>query len=252
MELKRPSAGVSSVCAASFESHLYGIETIEGRRKVTGVYGLNRTFMELKPTAATEAKDAASGLNRTFMELKLWMLERGSPTLMRLNRTFMELKLLIQNRNPNHDEFESHLYGIETGMSEHIVAHKPSLNRTFMELKPESIKKYLPEGATFESHLYGIETIAERRSCHAHNAFESHLYGIETSFVTPVCTLRRRLNRTFMELKRRLSAPTPEYRPPFESHLYGIETFHSSMLLVDTYSLNRTFMELKHLIKHVS
>ena len=96
----------------------------------------------------------------------------------------------------------------------------------------------------FESHLYGIETCLALGFCLAlfvwiaplwnwnggsqrpevcAKTFESHLYGIETLFVSPVCTLRRRLNRTSMELKQGYSW-TRFFNFLFESHLYGIET----------------------------
>ena len=54
--------------------------------------GLNRTFMELKPTNETHKKPKQLSLNRTFMELKPLLPTLGETKPISLNRTFMELK----------------------------------------------------------------------------------------------------------------------------------------------------------------
>ena len=103
----------------------------------TNKYGLNRTFMELKLGDKFVLHCESNCLNRTFMELKQPNHFANPHPLLCLNRTFMELKRRGAMCAPRRDEFESHLYGIET-------TYAPP---------------WYPMLLWFESHLYGIETI---------------------------------------------------------------------------------------------
>ena len=146
----------------------------------TRVWGFNRTFMELKARTTRTPPTPATSFNRTFMELKVWRLQRYA---------------LFQ-------QFQSHLYGIESWYVYRCMSTRP----------------------VFQSHLYGIESKSVRLAPSTHARFQSHLYGIEREIRRLFATKTDGFNRTFMELKVG-STSLASSSGVFQSHLYGIESF---------------------------
>ena len=68
----------------------------------------------------------------------------------------MELKVKMFEPVLEEKSFQSHLYGIESNMGAPYKVGGGGFNRTFMELKENSVTTKV--GITqFQSHLYGIE-----------------------------------------------------------------------------------------------
>ena len=118
--------------------------------------------------------------------------------------------------------FQSHLYGIESGI------YRRRSTKTRVSIAP-----------LWNWKKWSVIT------CSAVLAFQSHLYGIERGQELSNLRFADRFNRTFMELKVLLIFAKEFQIPSFQSHLYGIESwkgFRKKNLLM---GFNRTFMELK-------
>ena len=106
---------------------------------------------------------------------------------------------MIQMQHHRGNEFQSHLYGIESTSRRNPASLPRCFNRTFMELKVFRAKRNLKK-CLFQSHLYGIESVV-------------------SFLISPVSLC---FNRTFMELKVGWIRCDIQ-RARFQSHLYGIE-----------------------------
>ena len=156
--------------------------------------GFNRTFMELKDEKSMQLSKLSAGFNRTFMELKvvcscsdrgegvfqshLYGIESRSRRCTRRGRwvsiaplwnwkfeVFSFWGRMLHVPRYVMQEFQSHLYGIESG---HIIG---SWGRK----------------VAFQSHLYGIERRSVRRYHPKQTKFQSHLYGIERQVRCAFC-----------------------------------------------------------------
>ena len=176
----------------------------------------------------------------------------------------MELKGCTCWQHTGSWEFQSHLYGIESGKAWHQVRAPGCFNRTFMELKAENAA-HANSAAEFQSHLYGIEREVCREYRRAQQVSIAPLWNWKV-VVGYLLSGLRGFNRTFMELKASILLVL-SWIPRFQSHLYGIESIQvliaSAVVIivsiaplwnwkdykyrVGTFaaSFNRTFMELK-------
>ena len=143
-----------------FESHLYGIETIDGQ-----AVGLAAVIVWIAP---------------------LWNWNPLAPPALLQKRRVWIAPLWNWNYAIGCIAAEYALVWIAPlwNWNWHIsvipAGHVRRLNRTSMELKQLTGSTTVCAVASFESHLYGIETVRNRETCYLSCEFESHLYGIET------------------------------------------------------------------------
>ena len=165
------------------------------------VLGINRTFMELKLTLHRQTEINNPSINRTFMELKPVWCNTCKSCPVRINRTFMELKPDKRPLRLCQREYQSNLYGIETG----LLLPRFGIGRVYqsnlygietrdggvlcrsvwVSIEPLWNWNSLDELSDlnthlYQSNLYGIETIIMFCCIFMMTLYQSNLYGIET------------------------------------------------------------------------
>ena len=139
----------------TFQSHLYGIESISLFMTMSVVAVSIAPLWNWK-TGTPDGRKCAAGFNRTFMELKV-----GKKKLRLFSFKFQSHLYGIESEIGSTEIhmlslFQSHLYGIESQITVRWRVLPNRFNRTFMELKVLCPCGVLPI-SPFQSHLYGIE-----------------------------------------------------------------------------------------------